>query len=570
MSVRNDKILARIGKNASIIEVAPGAKPIAPKADGWNTRIVGHDAFSERYADHRGVNVEEVDFIWRAGSLSDAVPPAARGTFDALVAGHVFARIPDLIGFLDSAAVLLKPDGVVALAVPDKRYCFDYFQPLTTTGELLEAHSAPDCRPGRRFVFDHYAYAIGCGGDVAWGQHKLPPITLMHSIEQARDQADAAAPENDHIDMHVWRFTPASFQLVLLELARLGHTDWRIERSTEADGAEFLVWLRRGGRLAAAVPDEVFAARRLALLKRTLLETRAQIDWLLAGEPELATGPLGLLPAPPQTAESAPAAEQTTRAAARYVDWPPARENAGRAFEGDWSSAVPGLPGTGTVPLFQDPRITWFEERLGGFDLKRVLELGPLEGGHTYMMTQRGATVTAIESNTRAWMRCLVVKDALDMFGATFLLGDFVRYLRESPQRVDFILASGVLYHMTDPVDVLHNLCRTSDAIGLWTHYFDPDNLRTRTYREKFDFRPREFVTPHGRTVELYGQRYLQALEWAGFCGGSAPGSNWLRRQDILGVLDDEGFDSETFQDQPDHPNGPAFCVFARKRSGAG
>jgi hypothetical protein len=92
-------------------------------------------------------------------------------------------------------------------------------------------------------------------------------------------------------------FSPASFQLLLLELARLGRTDWQIERVTEAMGCEFFAWLRRGGMAAAALPAEAFAARRMTLLKRTMLEARAQIDWLLAGEPELVTGPLGLLPA---------------------------------------------------------------------------------------------------------------------------------------------------------------------------------------------------------------------------------------------------------------------------------
>ncbi len=261
-----------------------------------------------------------------------------------------------------------------------------------------------------------------------------------------------------------------------------------------------------------------------------------------------------------------PTPTEAEHKAPRYVDWFPARENAARAFEGEWSSAVPDLPATGQALLFDDGRITEFDKRLGGFAGKRVLELGPLEGGHTYMMTQRGATVTAIKSNLRAWMRCLVVKDSLNLTGATFLLGDFVAYLAKPSRRFDFVLASGVLYHMVDPVTVLRNLCQVSDAVGLWTHYFDPKVLRARGYKDRFEFKPTQVVTPHGRTVELYGQRYLQALEWTGFCGGSAPGSNWLRRQDILAILEDERFACETFLDHPDHPNGPAFCVFARRK----
>ena len=572
MPTRSEILLAPVPRDGRIIEIGPSYSPIAPKSGGWDARTLDHltrEGLVAKYTGHPGVDagrIEEVDYVWSGGPLSDAVPQAMHGTFDAFVASHVIEHTPDLIAFLDSATTLLKPEGVVVLAVPDKRYCFDYFQPLTTTGQVVEAHAERRSRHSRRLAFDHVAYAAGSGGNGTWGQHPLHGLQLLHPIEHARDLFASFGATSDYVDLHAWRFSPASFELLLLELARLGETDWRVERTTEAAGCEFFAWLRRDGNaMAAALSEEAFAARRLALLKRTLLETRAQIDWLLAGEPELVTGPLGLLPAGAPAAPPAPPPPAVATPAPRFVDWFPARENAGRAFEGEWSSAVPGLPTTGHAQLFNDGRITWFEERLGGFAGKRVLELGPLEGGHTYMMTQRGATVLAIESNLRAWMRCLVAKDALDMTGATFLLGDFVPYLAASPPQVDFAFASGVLYHTTDPVNLLLNLCSVSNAIGLWTHYFDAGVLQGRADQGRFDFKPRKVTTPRGRSVELYDQRYLEALEWSGFCGGSAPGSCWLRRQDILGIVEDEGFVCETFLDQLDHQNGPAFCVFGRR-----
>jgi hypothetical protein len=90
------------------------------------------------------------------------------------------------------------------------------------------------------------------------------------------------------VDLNAWRFTPASFELLLLELAGLGATDWRVESITPANGCEFFAWLRRGGGAAASSLTETdLAARRLSLLKQTLLDTKAQIDWLIAGEPTL-------------------------------------------------------------------------------------------------------------------------------------------------------------------------------------------------------------------------------------------------------------------------------------------
>lgn len=38
----------------------------------------------------------------------------------------------------------------------------------------------------------------------------------------------------------------------------------------------------------------------------------------------------------------------------------------------------------------EDYRIEWFERIVGGFSGKRVLELGPLEEGHSYMLEKGG------------------------------------------------------------------------------------------------------------------------------------------------------------------------------------
>lgn len=316
---RSEILLAPVARTAHIIEIGPSYSPIAPKAEGWKTCTLDHvtrEGLIAKYRGHPGVDVsriEEVDFVWSGGPLVDAIPAELHGTFDAFIASHVIEHAPDPIAFLQAASTLLTPSGVVILAIPDKRYCFDYFQPLTTTGQVLVAHAEARSRHTGRLVFDHFAYAVKDGGVGAWGQHPSRGLRFFHTIEEARSLFASVEASNEYVDVHAWRFVPASFELLLLELGRLGETDWRVDRATPAAGCEFFAWLRRGGKAAAAsLTQEEIAGRRLALLKRVLLETQAQIDWLLAGEPDLATSPFDAPRSPDRSSSTAP---RTTEAA---------------------------------------------------------------------------------------------------------------------------------------------------------------------------------------------------------------------------------------------------------------
>jgi hypothetical protein len=222
---------------------------------------------------------------------------------------------------------------------------------------------------------------------------------------------------------------------------------------------------------------------------------------------------------------------------------------------------VPGFE-SGSAPLFDDDRIKWLETQLGSYSGRSVLELGPLEGGHTYMMERAGAKVIAIEANQRAFLKCLIVKDALHL-KSEFLYGDFRPYLEVSPPgRFDFVLAVGVLYHMLEPLKLLHDIARVTDVFGLWTHYFDPHIIRDKL---RFDSKP-VIQTVEGKSAEVYRQYYLSSVGTAKFCGGSEPTSCWLTREGLLQYLNCLGFEVQIGEDNPHHPNGPSILLFARRR----
>jgi hypothetical protein len=279
---RNDKILCAIERSTRILELGPLTTPIAPRADGWRTTVVDHASREQLVEKYRAdptidtANILDVDIVWSQGPLDAAVPPELHGAFGAFIASHVLEHIPDPIGLLCSLERVLSPTGVVSLVIPDKRFCFDFFRPLSTTGGLLDAHARKTGRHSRKEFFDQVAYSIRADGETAFSRRPVRDVDFVHSLEQAKALFDAQSVERDapYIDMHGWVFTPSSFALAVLELSALNEIDFTVIRSFPTDGCEFYVTLGRG----RVHHDDLDAleARRLKLQLRTLEELREQ------------------------------------------------------------------------------------------------------------------------------------------------------------------------------------------------------------------------------------------------------------------------------------------------------
>lgn len=251
-----------------------------------------------------------------------------------------------------------------------------------------------------------------------------------------------------------------------------------------------------------------------------------------------------------------------------YVSTAPSPQNALDIFAGTWSSALPApldAVTAGPTPLFDDERVTWAVERLGGVGGRSVLELGPLEGGHTYQLLRGGASVTAIEAQARAYLKCLVAKELLGMTQARFLLGDFMEYLRAQPEHVDICFASGVLYHMRNPVETIALMAAVADQLYLWTHVYDAEIIHASRRRNRY--RRSVPASYRGFKHTLHHFDYARSLSGKGFCGGSAAYSNWLSRADLLAALDRFGWEvGEIAFDTPEHLHGPALALVASRR----
>lgn len=269
-----------------------------------------------------------------------------------------------------------------------------------------------------------------------------------------------------------------------------------------------------------------------------------------------------------KVAKAMAAPNETSLPLDEYVDAVPSSQNAIDLVPG-WNHALPPEADVraGAIKLYADPRITWALEQYGDIGGKRILELGPLEAAHTYMLDQqRPALIHAVEANKLSFMRCLIAKNLLGLTSARFLLGDFHKWLEACPERYDLIVASGVLYHMIDPVRLLELMSQRSDALYLWTHYYGEAEMpegdsRRLAFSGKVPTR-----LFRGLDVNLHRRSYHGAWRAKSFCGGMYDEHSWMEKDQIVAVLKLLGYDDvRTAQDNWASPNGPSISIFARR-----
>lgn len=233
-----------------------------------------------------------------------------------------------------------------------------------------------------------------------------------------------------------------------------------------------------------------------------------------------------------------------------------------------WASKFPppleGLR-AGNVPLFEDPRVEWAFEQLGGVREKTVLDLGPLEGAYCYMAQRAGASrVVGVEANTLAFFKCLVTKELLDLRRCSFLCGDVLEYLTADDEQFDVCIASGILYHMVEPIRLLDLISRRATELFMWTHVFSDEALENQALAERLG--PPEEKVYRGLRHHVYRHSYVLDHVLPGYFGGTAQFSNWLSREDLMRALNHLGWRNiRVAFDDPRTASGPAIALVAER-----
>ncbi|MGM0882774.1 MAG: methyltransferase domain-containing protein [Bacillota bacterium] len=252
MKDRKSKILYNIDvKNSVGLEIGPLTWSIVRKNEG-NIYYADHTTTEElikkyQYDPNVDVtNIPQIDFILGEKTYRETIPSYL--SFDYIVASHVIEHIPDVIGWLAELNEILKDGGFVCLAVPDKRYTFDYFRKLTTAGELIDAYLNRLRRPSPRQIFDYLSNVAKINTADTWSpDFDASNVERYHSDDSAMCHCIENFQNNEYLDVHCSVFTSHSFLELFNQLSRLHLVNFKIAKfyETERLSNEFIIILQK-------------------------------------------------------------------------------------------------------------------------------------------------------------------------------------------------------------------------------------------------------------------------------------------------------------------------------------
>lgn len=141
------------------------------------------------------------------------------------------------------------------------------------------------------------------------------------------------------------------------------------------------------------------------------------------------------------------------------------------AARGKWITKfkIDGRDYGGEFDAMNDPRVRWFLDSFPG--VRRVLELGSLEGGHTFALAQEVEYVRGVEGRTYNVNKANLVRDLLGIRNCEFTTADIEGNDLTRLGKFDAVFCVGVLCHIRRPDLVLRKLSDIAPKLFLSTHY---------------------------------------------------------------------------------------------------
>lgn len=196
----------------------------------------------------------DIDYVSASGDLA-----VVNDRFEAVFSAHCIEHQPDLIYHLRNVSRILPEGGRYYLIVPDRRFCFDYTIPETTIAEVIQAYLQAHRLHSFTNVIRHLALTTHNDPVRHWqGDHFDPGHEERIAVRVGQAMGSFSHAAGVYIDVHAWQFTSESFGRLILNLQKLGYTDFVAEKvyPTPHGRFEFTAILRKsGGGLGTGIAD---------------------------------------------------------------------------------------------------------------------------------------------------------------------------------------------------------------------------------------------------------------------------------------------------------------------------
>jgi SAM-dependent methyltransferase len=219
-----------------------------------------------------------------------------------------------------------------------------------------------------------------------------------------------------------------------------------------------------------------------------------------------------------------------------------------REFEtrGPWVTkfVIDGVSYGGAFNAMEDVRLVQFKEHFA--DARTVLELGSLEGGHSFGLAKYSDIdqILAIEGRAMNVERARFVGKLLEIEKVRFVEANLEDIDLADYGKFDAIFCSGLLYHLPEPWRLTAQAARVSPRLFIWTHYAsDTDTL----------------------VVNGFNGKWYQESGLLDPLSGLSQESFWPTLDSLKDMLVQSGYRTvRVVQDQPQHPHGPAVTLAAQ------
>ncbi len=209
---------------------------------------------------------------------------------------------------------------------------------------------------------------------------------------------------------------------------------------------------------------------------------------------------------------------------------------------------IDGLKYGGDFDAMNDARIAQFFEAFP--TVRTVLELGSLEGGHSFALARNPSVekVVAVEVRDKNIEKAKFVQSLLNDKKVEFVEADVEKTDLTGLGTFDAVFCSGILYHLLQPWGLIGQCRVVSPRIFIWTQYACENEAKKFSHK--------------------YRGKWHREGGWRDALSGASKWAFWLSMGSLLNLLTMNGYsDIEIIENNLEHPNGCAVTLAAEAKT---